>query len=317
MKNASIIATSGIRLEPIAGAGGWRSSQAALSARERSQAQRDNELIIMETTKRTLPDFEDPPAVETLVAVHFLPLTGWRVVHFGLFWDSIRGSYPSVQVYSPVISPGTVLRFEAGGTGQPEDCETDPPVRCWFLNPKHTTLIQVQRNCFIHNWRREPGGEYLHYDVLRPMFLNGWRNFCSFLERQGVSQPRILRCEVTYVNHVDRGKGWDSPSDLREVFPSWTGSASGDFLPPPTAVAIQAYYPMRQMDGQLEINLQPAIRKTDSKETIQLTVSGQCRPASRNESDLMAAVDAAREWVVRGFTDFTSAKMHQIWRRAI
>jgi uncharacterized protein (TIGR04255 family) len=123
----------------------------------------------MNSGGRTLPDFDNPPAVETLMGVYFMPLTGWRVPHFGLFWERIRKDYPTVEVRSPIITgpPGesrelNLPLFEA---------EINLPVRCWFRNRNETTLVQVQDSCFFHNWRRETNTlPYLHYDELRPTF---------------------------------------------------------------------------------------------------------------------------------------------------
>jgi len=51
----------------------------------------------------------------------------------------------------------------------------------------------------------------------------------------------------------------------------------------------------------------------DGKEIIQLSISGSCRPSSNEISELTKCLDFCREWVVRGFDDFTSGDMHRIW----
>jgi uncharacterized protein (TIGR04255 family) len=263
--------------------------------------------------KRILPDFENPPAVETFMGVHFAPIDRWQGPHFGLFWSRIKKDYPRVELQPPVITAPTpqlaLAQFQS---------RFELPVRCWFFNHDETRLIQVQNNLFLHNWRKVGRAEeYLHYDQLRPLFQKEWQAFRSFLEDEDLGTPQILLCEVTYVNHIDRGKGWQTFADLADVFPNWVPKTSGDLLPPPELVSINARYPLKDADGHLQITAQPAVRQNDTQETIQLTVTVQCRPASSSTEDICRGLDAARKWVVLGFTDFTSRKMHEIWRRKI
>lgn len=86
-------------------------------------------------------------------------------------------------------------------------------------------------------------------------------------------------------------------------------------MPPPELVGMNTSYTLKGVDGHLQINAQPAVRKQDAKETIQLTVTVRCRPSSSSNEDIYQGLDEARKWVVLGFTDFTSAKMHEIWGR--
>jgi uncharacterized protein (TIGR04255 family) len=271
----------------------------------------------MTSQGRTLPDFDNPPAVETLMGVYFLPLKNWRVPHFGLFWERIRADYPTSEVRTPIVAgpPGKFPELKIPSL----EGEINLPVRCWFHNRNKETLLQVQDSCFFQNWRRESGSlQYLHYDELRPTFEREWRKFCDFVEQEGLGAPNVWRCEVTYVNHIDRGMGWNTYGDLSHVFlgPPEQGLA-GSFLPTPDSVSFHLAYPMDGPEGQLQVHMQPVVRKTDSRDTIQLTVTASCRPASSNTELIVSSLNQAREWVVRGFTDFTSPKMHELWRRKI
>jgi uncharacterized protein (TIGR04255 family) len=264
-----------------------------------------------ETALRTLPDFENPPAVETLMGVHFAPIEKWQGPYFGLFWSRIKKDYPRVEIQPPIVTAPTpemaVAQFQSR-------CEL--PMRCWFFNQDETRLIQVQSNLFLHNWRKVARTDkYLHYDHLRPMFEKEWQGFRSFLEGEGLGAPGAQLCEVTYVNHIDRGSGWETFADLSQLFPNWSPKTSEGLLPSPELVAMNASYALKGVDGRLQISTQPAVRQQDAKETIQLTVTVRCKPSSSSNEDIYQALDEARKWVVLGFTDFTSPKMHEIWGR--
>jgi len=265
------------------------------------------------TASRTLPDFENPPAVETLMGVHFPPIEKWQSPYFGLFWSRIKKDYPRFEIQPPVVAAPTpamaVAQFQSG---------FELPTRCWFFNQDETRLIQVQSNLFLHNWRKVgPANKYLHYDELRPIFEKEWQGFHNFLEDEGLGAPRVQICEVTYVNHIDRGSGWETFADLSEIFPNWSPKTSENYLPSPELVAVNTSYALKNDEGRLQINAQPAVRQTDAKETIQLTVTARCKPSSSSSDEICRCLDEARKWVVLGFTDFTSPKMHKIWGRKL
>ena len=266
---------------------------------------------------RTLPDFDNPPAVETLMGVYFLPLRAWKLTHFGLFWERIRSSYPTVEVRAPII-PGPLGKIPEVTLAGPEE-EVNLPLRVWFHNRNKATLVQVQDSCFFHNWRRTSDSvQYLHYDDLRPTFELEWQKFRDFVQQEDLGPLNVWRCEVTYINHIDRGLGWNTYGDLSHVFLSLKGQpVSLSFLPKPDSVSFQFVYPMDGPEGQLRIQMQPVVRKADSKETLQLTVTGSCRPASGETEAIVSSLNHAREWVVKGFTDFTSPTMHELWRRKV
>jgi uncharacterized protein (TIGR04255 family) len=112
---------------------------------------------------RTLPDYSNPPAVETVLGVRFSPIVGWNLLHYGLLLPRFRDIYPRTELRMPIGE--VAVQFS------PESNFADVPVRCWFINPDDTQLIQVQNNCFIRNWRTtEQTPDYLHYDVIRPLF---------------------------------------------------------------------------------------------------------------------------------------------------
>ena len=261
-----------------------------------------------------LPDFEEPPAVETLVGFHFYPLQNWKTPNFGLFWQEIKTEYPDAQVHPALAEQG--LRLELNSALGSIKLTGDVPVRWWYEHKSGKRLIQVQTESFIQNWRkRSKNDPYLHYKDLRPAFWRTWGQFLRFLKRQGVESPRVRQCEVTYVNHIDRGEGWRSFADLPDVFSAWKGRTYCGFLPTPDLVSMNVSYPIGGQTGRLQIVMQPGIRQPDARQTLQLTITAMCKPVSSEPSDLFKSLDLGRKWVVRGFEDFTTEKMHAVWRK--
>jgi len=242
-------------------------------------------------------------------------LLGWGVPHFGLFWKEIQKQYPKFQVQPPLGSQ--IERFGSPVLGLPPftlEIGDGGRSRCWFFHENDVQLLQVQDSRFILNWRKQTEEtEYPHYSQFRPRFCQEWSRFVAFLRQVGLPQPAIVQCEVTYVNIIPRGTGWNGFQELQAVTPAWSGSH--DWLPPPESVALNARYLMPGELGRLHVTLQPAIRNTDASEVLQLTLTARGRPSSGDLEGMLKWFDLGHEWIVRGFTDLTSQKMHKHWQR--
>src|SRR5438874_10786963 len=106
-----------------------------------------------------LPDFENPPVIETVLGVQFAPLSRFTVPYFGLYWQKIKHEYDHFEVYPPLAS-----LIEEFGTAVPSrppprqpqvsiELTNEPGIRCWFLDKSENNLIQVQQDRFVHNWK--------------------------------------------------------------------------------------------------------------------------------------------------------------------
>jgi hypothetical protein len=62
--------------------------------------------------------------------------------------------------------------------------------------------------------------------------------------------------------------------------------------------------------------LKPAIRNEDGVEILQLTLTARGKPDGSDLESVLNWLDVGRQWVVRGFTDFTSEQMHTLWERS-
>ncbi|MCB7130454.1 MAG: TIGR04255 family protein, partial [Candidatus Brocadiales bacterium] len=180
------------------------------------------------------------------------------------------------------------------------------------------TLIQVQGNRFTYNWRKRGTEDaYPHYDQsVRPAFQHVWQEFAQFVEKHKLGQVSVVQCEVTYINHLEVGKGSVQASSLAKVFPCWSGKTSGEFLPAPENVGFDVTYRIPDERGRLRISLKPAIRNEDGVEILQLTLTARGKPADSDPDSVLGWLDMGRQWVVRGFTDFTSEQMHTLWQRS-
>lgn len=264
-----------------------------------------------------LPDFAQPPVDETALSIQFAPIPGFNIPHFGLFWSRIRDRYPNFEIQQPITN--VTEQFDAAVL--PRQIELAflslPDIRCWYLEDPSNRLLQVQRDRFVHNWRKLTGAEqYPRYPSLRASLEKEWDGFCAFLRDEKLGTPKVNQCEVTYVNHIEYDKGWRGYGDLDKVVAAFaTPKRRNRFLPDPERVDMQVSYRVEENAGRLHVSFLPVIRGRDGKEVLQMTLTARGAPASSEAQDVFHWLDLARRWVVRGFADFTSLDMHKIWEK--
>lgn len=260
------------------------------------------------------PEFERPPIVESAFAIDFAPLPGWQIPFFGLYWQTIRDRYPKLDAH-PAIPP----QIEDLDEQMPSKVFSlgvlsAPSLRCWFYNESETQLIQIQNDRFIFNWKRGLSDEpYPHYRSIRATIREEWIGFVEFVARNGLGPIQTRQCEITYINHIEKGSDWRDYSEFGNVISPWTSPPTNCFLPTPEDIEIGARYLMPERRGRLYIRAQPAIRNADLKEIIQLTLVARGRPNSSNTDSIFDWLDSGQEYIVRGFLDFTTDRMHALW----
>jgi len=274
----------------------------------------------MSEKETLLPDFEKPPVVEVVLSVQFHPLTEVKAPQLGLLWSEFRSRFPKADQHPPLESvtekfgirePAKLnVRFEMGV----------PVPRCWFLNDSGTELIQVQQDRFVHNWRKVGEEDaYPRYPHIRATFEKELTAFCQFLDRERLGEFTPNQCEVTYVNHIVSGEGWEKHGQVGKVITTWSSQYSDMFLSDPEDVGFVARYAIPdgvgKPLGRLHIRIQPAYRIKDEKPIFILELTARGRPDGDGLEGVRRFLDLGRAWVVRGFASITSSSMHRIWGR--
>lgn len=263
-----------------------------------------------------LPDFSDPPVVETVLSAQFERLSTLQTAHLGLYWSEILDRFPKTeehielppQIEVPPDSPQPIVgfRFEA--------LDAAPVPRVWFVDNNGTQLIQVQRDRFIKNWRKVGEGDlYPRYEHLRGGFDQDFKDFSRFVSRNELGEIRINQCEVSYINHIFSGVGWETHADIGKVFTVWQQPAS-PFPGTAEDVTFHARYPISDPEkgfvGRLHVRLQAVKRISDGLPMFVLELSA--RGLIADGTDFF---DLGRKWIVHSFAKLTTPMMHEIWGR--
>jgi len=275
----------------------------------------------MSQTRPLLPNFANPPVIEVALSVQFNPLTELQAPQLGLLWNEFRPRFSKAEQHPPL---GSVV--EKFGVREPRKVSVQfergiPVPRCWFLNETGTELIQVQQDRFIHNWRKVGEEDtYPRYERIRETFEKELGTFRQFLAREGLGDLVPNQCEVTYVNHIVSGQGWEKHGEAGEVVMVWSSHYSDTFLSDPEDIRFAVRYVIPDEAGnpigRLHISIEPAYRVKDDKPIFVLELTARGRPAGEGLEGALGFLDIGREWVVRGFTSITSPSMHKIWERS-
>jgi len=263
-----------------------------------------------------LPDFDNPPIAETVLSVHFDRLSVMRTAHFGFYWGNIRDRFPVTEERGELPSiversseppqPAVGIQFQA--------LEAPPTPRFWFTNELGSELIQVQKDRFVKNWRKTGEGVlYPRYEQVRAGFDEDFYNFGHFVSINQLGTIRVRQCEVTYINHIVAGAGWETHADVDKVFTVWQQPMTA-FPGRIQDLTFCARFPILDHNGsfagRLYVTLQPVTRLSDNAPMflLDLTARGQVGEAT----DFF---DLGREWIVKSFADITTPTMHKIWGR--
>jgi uncharacterized protein (TIGR04255 family) len=262
-----------------------------------------------------LPEYARPPVTEVVIGVQFNTIEAFTAVHPGLYWQRVRNSYPKVNVQPP-LSPVLELFGDEKPKVEAKLSSIPPLPRCWFLDDSQNRLVQIQPDRFLHNWKKVTGQEeYPRYETIREDFKKLWNDFSKFLEDEQLGQVKTNQWELTYVNYIHQNDGWISMNDLTNLFPCWSGKSSEGYLPVPENITFNVTYAFPEKLGRLHISLEPCVKMPEGSPLLRLTLTARGRLESSDTESILRSLDIGHEWIVRGFTDFTTNKAHKIWKR--
>lgn len=268
-----------------------------------------------QATSPYLPEYENPPINEVVCGLLFKRIDKLLNPYLGILWEKYKPEYSDCREVAPLLP--VMETFGQPFQSEPQYGDVLPLPRTWFVHADGNGVIQVQRDRFLHNWRKiRPDDEYPRYHHVIGMFRSHLSSFAELLEEHHLGVITPLQYELTYINHVIQGEGWDIIRDVGKIFPNFSWHTSkNDFLPPPETVNWQTSFALPNHVGRLHTKVQSATRREDGYPVLlfELTVRGIGNYTTLDEMWNWFAL--AHEWVVRGFTDLTDPQMQKdVWR---
>jgi uncharacterized protein (TIGR04255 family) len=269
-----------------------------------------------------LPEFDKPPVTEVVLGVQFEKLGSLKTPQLGYLWQAFRARFPQTEEQPP-LEP-VFEQFGARTGHRPgvrlELLATPPQPRLWFLNESGNELVQIQQDRFVRNWRKqEDSDEYPRYRNLRELFRRDFEEFCSLVQGEQWGEVVPNQCEVTYLNIIPAGEGWEGHGDLGKVLTVFAAHYSDDQLGRPEEASVSLQYVLRNVEaepvGRLHIAANPVLRVSDNRAAIRLSLTARGKPEGDAVDGVMQFLDRGHEAIVRGFTSITTPEMHDVWKR--
>lgn len=258
--------------------------------------------------------FDNPPINELVVSLFHRPIPELKAQHIGIYWNRIRDKYPICNQQPLVASAPDQQALMEISPG-----EVFPLPRFWFYRDNRPTLIQVQRNAFMVNWRRlpdAPAGDYPHYEMVIRDFWRELENYKSFvLEVVDGNLDVIQRCELNYVNIIETNEFFNAQAQIANVLPSLASlhDLRTDDRQPAGINAVITH----RVNSSLLIDL--AIRLGHRPETdepiLVLELKAHGVPSDLSLDHARAWYDSAHDATYKLFLDATAKQMQEkLWK---
>lgn len=267
-------------------------------------------------TPAHLPSYAKPPVVEVVCGILFEPLDILQM-HFGLLWQKYQPDYPG---NSEVAALAPMIESFDSELGAPSFEITDvPPLRTWFIHRNETGIVQVQRDRFLHNWKKvRPDDAYPRYSSVIELFRERLATFEEFLAEMSLGQLRPKQYELTYVNQIPQGDAWITMADIGAVFPDFLSrNTSQRFLPAPELFNWRTTYVLPNKHGRLHVTMRRAVRGPSKEPILHMELTARGFPGGDSDREAMWRwFELGHDWIVRAFADLTSETLQEnLWRK--
>ncbi|MGR3175798.1 MAG: TIGR04255 family protein [Candidatus Scalindua sp.] len=255
----------------------------------------------------TLPSYKNPPINEVFCGMQFHTPANFRITHIGTLWNKFRDDYPIVQHVSPIASvKGEIIL---------DNATMAPLPRVWFIKESDDQLIQFQADRFYFNWRRREN-DYPRFNYVIESFENVRDNIKDFFAEFELGELNPIEYELSYINHIPQGQGWDTIDDLPSIFSDFVWKKTSDrFLSNPEKVAWQTEFSLPENKGCLTVSLKQGIRVEDKVPLLILILKTRGVCESPEKEAVREWFNLSHEWIVKGFTDLTTPAIQEIWEK--
>ena len=260
----------------------------------------------MKTTTQSPIIYENPPIDEIVCGIRFDSIKQLQSGHFGILWQKFRSDFPKTEDQNLI------------GPVPKEDLENPnklPLPRIWLIHRDENELIQVQRNRFLHNWRkRRTDDEYPGYEKVIENFERYLSRFQAFLVDENLEGLVAREYELTYIDLIPKGQGWENPDDLAKVFPNLLSlTRQSVLLNDVKGINWQTILGLPNSLGQLVVALRNAQRVSDNQQLLQIEFKAL---SNQPYQPMRSWFDAAHNTITELFSNLVSDKIQEeFWGR--
>lgn len=266
-----------------------------------------------------LPDFDRPPLIETVMAVHFSPVPALDSVAVLDFWRThLLDAYPSAEERERHVP--TIESFDRPAPRVPRlEFRRGPHSPLYWLHGSTgEVLLQVQNDWLAFNWRK-PGkdADYRHYEYGEERFRRAYEQLSTHVNSISGEALDPAQIEISYINEIRAADGgWSTHDELHRVFVR-AGEAADGHLPRAEAQAMMLQFIAQDDDGKpfgrLHVAAEAGFAHDTGEPLFALTLTFKAKPLGTDLPGVLRALDYGHDWIVGGFAELTTPAMHEIW----
>ena len=271
----------------------------------------------METLDKEL-DFGRPPVDEVVLSVLFKSLDGFLAPHLGEIWQELKKEGFLEIAEQPPVMP-TVENFPNPNQETKLHFGNVPNLaRIWFIHRDGNQIIQVQRDRFMFNWRKtEPNQIYPGFPAIFEKFKEFYNRFGEIIKNLEIGEVSPLQYELTYIDQLMHGDGWDTLDDIGKIYNLFINSQSSNlFWSGAESLILQTSFPIQDLNGRLHLAISHRVRVSDQKQTLQTDFTMRGFPQNADYDAMIRWFKSARGKMREKFLNmFTEDVQTQIWER--
>ncbi len=263
-----------------------------------------------------LPQFDNPPVIETILGAQFDPITGFTSAHFGWYWrEFLENTWSKTHG-----EPGLPDQFERFGTMAWTPRQLTAfigtgaiPERVQFVNRDDDRVIQVQQSRFLYNWRKRES-IYPKFEDLRPEFDRQLQGFRNFLRKAELGELVLNQKELPIsITSLGANSGI-LLEDWHRILPGLIPSPRGTDEARLETESGELHFEIVPERGRLHVTINHGKLQTGETELliIQLTARGPVVP-DQPHWDLPAGLDLGHSILVRTFASLASDSALSHW----
>lgn len=238
-------------------------------------------------------------------------------VHLGLYYQRVKARFPKLQVQPPVppsfetfgVSPTMAfsIQMQMGGF-QP---------RMWFLSEDENSLIQLQSDRLLFNWRAgRKGSPYQHFDAVHAEFVKAFDELEMLVKAEGIADIVVNQCEVVYVNPLPTASTGVPLSSPEKIFRVWRDNLGVEWKEPQEDLSFTVRYRLNDEEGKPFGRLTAAVlSSSEAASGFQLEITARGVPQGTGRAGIAAFHAHGHKAIVRCFAAITTPEMHKLWER--
>ena len=271
---------------------------------------------MMDAPKKKL-DFAKPPVEEVMLSILFQPLDRFFAPHLGEIWQEFK-KFGFVDTSAQGAVAPAIESF-SNQMPEPQVHISNIPDfhRVLFIHKNKDQILQIQRDRFTFNWRKIEGGpRYPGFSDIFARFEDFYTCFTKSLKNQGIGEITPLQYELSYINQIRQGNGWNTLSDVGKIYQIFVDSQqSNSFWSRGESVILQTSFPIANLHGRLYLVISNRVKIPEQKQTLQtdFTVRGF---SQKGKEAMISWFKAAHDEILEKFASmFTDDIQTRVWER--